>query len=274
MSETKVANSRTHRPRTAARPALAFALILTAGLASMPSRAQWFVQDNSSIAKSVKEYAEQAKRWVKTAKQYRDTIKHYGEQVAHWQNQINHWKEQLVKLQGLNFKLFALKNQFKKVADDYGVIDECPGVSGGFAAHITTALQSFLPDMGGSVVKQQQELCQLIVMSKNAKYNMTVDYLEFVATASSDLEQVQADRLNKVSRSPGNLQSILTDTERYASNLDTAREKWETNMKQQDAQISMLQQIQANLSRRAMNGQPSPLGTLVNTAAMRAAFRH
>jgi hypothetical protein len=45
-----------------------------------------------------------------------------------------------------------------------------------------------------------------------------------------------------------------------------------SNMQQCDAQIAALQQIQANLSRRAMNGSPSPLGTLVNTVALKAAF--
>lgn len=244
---------------------LAAGLTLAIGSYSEPTQAQWFTQDNSAILKAVKEYAEQAKRWTDTAIQYKAVLDHYTAQVAFWQ-------EQLVKLQSMNFQLFALQNQFKRIPDDYGMTDECPGVSGGLSGDITTALQSFLPNMGGDVVKQQKQLCQLIVMSKNAKYNMTVDYLQFIAAASKDLAGIQEDRLSKVAQSPGNLASVAEAAGRYGQNLDTARQNWESSMAQQDTQIKMLQQMQSILARRAMNGQPSPLGTLVNVAAMKAAF--
>lgn len=244
---------------------LASGLTLAIGSYSQPTQAQWLVQDNMSIIKAAKEYAEQAKRWTDTMKQYSSTIQHYAAQVAFWQ-------QQLVKLQSLNFQLFALQNQFKRIPDDYGMTDECPGVSGGLAGDITSALQSFLPNMGGDVVKQQKQICQMIVLSKNAKYNMTVDYLQYVAAASKDLASIQTDRMTKVDQSPGNLQSVMEASQRYGESLSTAKEHWESNMSQQDIQIQMLQQMQSTLARRAMNGQPSPIGTLVNVAAMKVAF--
>jgi hypothetical protein len=245
---------------------LATGLTLAVGSYSQPTQAQWLVQDNTSILKAVKEYAEQAKRWAQTMQQYQATVQHYAAQVQFWQ-------QQLIKLQSLSFESFALQNQFQKIPDDYGINDECPGVSGGLAGDITSALQSFIPNMGGDVVKQQRQLCQLIVMTKNRKYNKTVDYLQSVATATKDLAHIGDDRATAVGEDPGKLAAIVDDTNRYSANLDTAKQTWETDMQQSDAQIQMLQQIQSNLSRRAMNGQPSPLGTLVNVAAMKAAFQ-
>jgi hypothetical protein len=245
---------------------VATGMTLAVGSYSQPTQAQWFTQDNSAILKAVKEYAEQAKRWAQTMQQYGATVQHYAAQVQFWQ-------QQLIKLQSLSFESFALQNQFHKIPDDYGINDECPGVSGGLAGDITTALQAFIPNMGGDVVKQQRQLCQLIVMTKNRKYNMTVDYLLSVSTATKDLAHIGQDRQTGVGEDPGKLQAIIDDTNRYAANLDTAEKTWKTDMEQSDAQIQMLLQMQSNLSRRAMNGQPSPLGTLINVAAMKAAFQ-
>jgi len=225
------------------------------------------VNDPESLAKAIAEYGEQAKRWADTIAQYKATIDHYTAQVAFWQ-------EQLVKIQGLKFQLFTLQNQFKKIPADYGIEDACPGVTGGLAGDITTALQSFLPNMGGDVVKQQRDLCQIIVMTKNKKYNDTVDYLQAVALASQDASNIQEIRLTQILQSPGKLDSNTNDTERFKSFIDTARDQWQSNMQQCDAQIATLQQIQANLSRRAMNGSPSPLGTVINAAVMKGAFTH
>jgi hypothetical protein len=274
MSKTGVAARLRPQPRASATKAsICIALTIATGIASVPAHAQWFTQDNAAISKAAAEYSAQARRWIETIQQYKNTIAHYGKEVAHWKAQIDQWEQQLVKLKALDIEIFSLENKFAPVADDYGVKEECPGSSGGLAADITTALQSFIPVMDGDVVKQQKDLCRLVVRSKNAKYNRTVKYLGFIAQATRDFEAIQTTRFNSVDKSPANLQSVATDTARFASNLSEARAAWETDLKQHDAQIHMLRQMQAILSRRAMNGQPSPLGTLVNTAAMRAAFK-
>ena len=244
---------------------LAVSVVLTYGLIAGTSHAQWIVNDPTSLAKAVEEYANQAQRWMQTVKQYEAVAQHYADQVAFW-------NEQLVKLDGLNFQLFTLQNQFKHIADDYGVKDACPGVTDSLAGDITSALQTTF-DMGGDVVKQQRDLCRLIVMTKNKKYNDTVDYLQNVAQASIDMTHIQQDRLTKVAQSPGNLEANTNDVARYQGSLENARSQWESNMQQDDAKIQMLQQVQANLSRRAMQGSPGVLGTIVNAAALEAALK-
>jgi len=244
---------------------LTAALTAAAGGYAEQARAQWLVEDVTAVTNAASEYGLQASRWVQTAQQYADTIAHYTSEVAYWQSVYS-------KLSTFNLQLFAVTNQFKPIAADYGVADECPGVSGGLAGDITSALSSFLPNMGGDVIKQQQQLCQMIVMTKNRKYNTTVDYLLYISLQSQNLLDMQKQRIAEVGSSPGNLSSNNTEVTRYGSNLATAREHWESDMKQSDMQIEMLMKMQSTLSRRAMNGQPSALGTLVNVAALKAAF--
>jgi hypothetical protein len=260
-------NSKTMNPKITMRKTLTtsilkacFAAALTLGIGSYsgPSQAQWWTQDNSAIIKAVKEYAEQARRWS-------DTLKQYQGEVAFWENMS-------VKLQGLTFESFTLQNQFKTIPADYGMADECPGVTGGLAGDITSALSSFVPDMGGDVIKQQRTICQLIVQTKNHKYNATVAYLTSLGQAIKDLKAIADRRANEVGKDNGNLQAVANDAENYNTSVNTAEKTWRTEMTQSDAQIQMLMQIQSNLARRAMNGQPSPLGTLVNVAAMKVAF--
>lgn len=254
------------RPGPVARALLAACLAIATIGPAPDAQAQWLVQDPAAIFKAMQEYAMQAKRWIETVQHYKDTIQHYADQVAFWQ-------QQLVKLKGLNLEVFKLENQFRRIPEDANLAEACPGaVRSTF--DITTVLQSLVPDMGGDIVKEQNKVCEGILRSNNRKYNLTVDYYTFLKTSMKDLETIHSDRLSKVGESAANLSSILTDTQRYATNIEEARKKWEGDLAQQDLVLSMLTAQQAMLARRAMHGRPSPLGTLVNTAALRAAFQH
>lgn len=258
---------RTPRNRPLGPIILTACFVAATAVRAPEARAQWIVSDPGVLGNAIIEYAEQAKRWVETAQHYKDTIQHYAGQVAFW-------KEQLVQLKGLELKLFKLENQFRTIPEGDGVAETCPGAASGIG-DITSVLQSLIPDMNGDIVKQQAQVCEAIVRTKNRKYNMTVRYFKFLSSSTKQLEEVHSDRLSKVSQSMANLSSILTDTERYSSNIETARKQWETDVAQQDSVIAMLQHRQALLARRAMYGKPQDaLGTLVNTVVLRAALSH
>jgi hypothetical protein len=244
---------------------LALSLGVAIGLVGTKARAQWIVEDPTAIANAVQNYADQTQRWAQTAQQYDAVLQHYAAQAQFWQ-------QQLIQLQQLNFTLFTLQNNFQKIADDYGVQDACPGVTGSLTGDITAALQSFLPNMGGDVVKQQQQLCQLIQMTKNKKYNDTVGYLQQVATAGNELLTIEMQRYN-LSKNPGDLQANQNEAALFQSRLNDAKDTWKSNMTQDDAQIDMLMQMQSILSRRAMGGSPNIMGTVVNAAVLAGALQ-
>lgn len=247
--------------------ALAAALTVTCGMHSEPARATFPVFDYTSFINAVNNYVKEGLRWTETAQHYQSVIQHYTEQAAFWQTQLN-------KLQHLNFTLFTLKHQFTEVADDFGVDVECPGrvAKGGLAGVLDTALDKLIPDMNGDVLQQQQDICAMIVQAKNLKYNDTVRYLNYVAQKGTEMATAQSTLISQIGQSAGNTANFTAQLTEFGQTLETARAQWESNQKQADAQIDMLLTMQANLSRRAMSGSPSVLGTVVNTVALKAAF--
>ncbi|MGE7136125.1 hypothetical protein ACQKIE_00640 [Luteibacter sp. NPDC031894] len=242
-------------------------LTLTCSMHSEPARAGWPVIDYTAIMNSLKNFYDQYGRWVETAQHYQEVMQHYTDQAAFWQTQLN-------KLQHLNFTLFTLKHQFTEVDENFGVDVECPGriAKGGLAGVLDTALDKLIPDMNGDVLQQQQDICAMVVQAKNLKYNDTVRYLNYVAEKGTEMAKAQSDLIGKIGQSSGNTANFTAQLTEFGQTLNTARAQWESNQKQADAQIDMLLTMQANLSRRAMAGSPSVLGTVVNTAALKAAF--
>jgi hypothetical protein len=234
---------------------------------SEPSHAGVPVLDYTAIMNALQNYWAQYAQWIETAQHYQETIQHYAQQATYWQTQLN-------KLKHLNFTLFTLKHEFTEVDKDFGIGVECPGraASGGLSGVLDTALDKLVPDMNGDVLKQQQDICGLIVQAKNVKYNDTVHYLNYVAEKGAEIADVQTKLLGKIGDSSGNTASFNAQLTEFGQTLNSARAQWESNQKQSNAQIDMLLTMQANLSRRAMNGSPSLLGTVVNTVALRAAF--
>lgn len=245
--------------RSVGKTLLAVSITLAAGSYVQPTRAQWVVIDPTQIGNSLIEYGKDLDRWIETAKHYTDTV--------------SFWQEQLVKIQSLQFSLFQIQQQFPKLPPDFGVAQACPGASG-FSGDITSALSNFAGKLtGGDVTSQQRDVCVLIEMTKNQKYEATRLYLERLGTQTSSLQKLAQLRITEVLQSPGKLQSYQADTGKYTADMAQAREMWRTNVEQLDAQIEMLQRRQAVLSRQALDGDPNnTIGTLVNMAALKAAF--
>jgi hypothetical protein len=249
-----------HRPylRQHSR-AILVGLALTFGCGFMCStaRADWLVNDWQSMAKAVKEYAEQAKRWAATTQQYRNTVEHY--------------RQQLISLKQLNASLFAMQNTFQKVPEDYNVADACPGpTSGGIS--LSNVLQSLALDLDGSATQQQLKICRSIVMLQNRKYNDTVVYIQQLSKAGHELEAIESERAS-VGTEQGKLAANDNEAARFQNRIADAQQKWQSNMVQSDAQIAMLQSMQGALARRAMNGSHEVLGQVVDALALKAAFQ-
>lgn len=245
--------------RNTCKIAIAIGMTVAAGSYTEPTRAQWVVMDPTQITNSLMEYGETLMRWEKT--------------FTHMQETVSFWQEQLVKIQSLQFSLFQVQQNFPKLPDDFGVAQNCPGGTA-FSGDITSALSNFTGQLtGGNVTTQQRDVCVLIQMTKNQKYEATRLYLQQIGAQTSALQQLANLRLIQVLQSPGKLSSYQADTTKFTADMAQARDSWKTNEEQLDAQIEMLERRQAVLSRQAIDGDPNNLiGTLVNMAALKAAF--
>lgn len=241
--------------------AVTASLALACSMQSHPVKAGWPVMDYTAILNALQNYSEQIDRWQETAR--------------HYTKQADHWKTQLNNLRHLNFALFSVKHDFQEVEIDFGVDVECPGpiTSGDIRSVLDVAVDKLRPNMGGDILQQQRDICAQIVQAKNEKYNDTVRYLKFVQIKLKELEVAQRELIPAVGASSGNTLGYTAQLTEFESTMNGLRAQWESNLSQSDKHIDMLLTMQANLSRRAMNGSPSLLGTVVNTAALKAAFQ-
>jgi hypothetical protein len=247
-----------------------FAAALTVGSVSHMSDARASgipVVDIAAITNAIKNYYDQYFRWIDTAKNYAETTAHYAAQVAQWKTQFD-------KLTHLNFELFTMEHQFTEVDANFGADVECPGpiAANGLAGVLDTALNKLVPDMNGDVVAQQHDLCVMIVQAKNGKYNSTVHFLNSLKVKAYELAATKGLALT-TSGEIGNTTGLLAQLEQFNSTLATSKTDWESEQKQIDVQIDMLLTMQAHLSRRAMKGSPNVIGTVVNAAALKEAFK-
>lgn len=257
----------TKRPRYVI-PAAALVFLIGCVTATRPARAFVSVVTNpTALIQSATQFSEKLAQWQKTIEQYQKTAQHYVKQAQFWESQIN-------TLRNLRFAIFATKNEFTKVEEDFGVDVECPGrdTSRGISGVLDKALDSMVPSVEGNVLQQQQDLCAQIVRAKNQKYNATVTYLDFVKLKTDELLLVQKSVITKIGSSTGKTQGAIQQLTELSETIDLARTGWESNQKQADAYINMLLTMQATLSRRALKGKPSVLGSVVNTVALKAAL--
>lgn len=261
--DTKHLNNRTWISK-ACKIALATAITVAAGSYTAPTRAQWIVEDPLQIGNSLVEYGKDLERW--------------GETYAHIQATVSFWQEQLVKIQSLQFALYQMQQQFPKLPPGFGVAERCPGASI-LSGDITSALTNFASSQitggdadSGDVTTKQRNACVLIELTKNQKYEATRLYLERIGAQAGALQQLAKLRLTEVLQSPGKLSSYSADTGKYTADMMQARETWQTNMQQLDAQISMLERKQSVYAKQAIDGTNDILGNLVNMVALKAAF--
>lgn len=266
-------NKHTSRRKLIAKPllkgTLALALALASGLPANRAEAAGVpVIDFSAIFQSAQQFFERNQNWLETKAQYASVLAHYKDQVAFWQ-------EQLVKIQGMQFELFKINQQYEPILETYGVKERCPGVDPGILGSFVNSLKSALPDvlnMDGNINDKQNQICAQLVIADNKKYNFTVDYFKQLSKETDSLVALQTLRLNAVDKSPGNMEALAGETARFQANITSAKSTWEAQLNQQDAEIDLLKKQQGILTRRAINGSPTLVGELVGAAVLKGAF--
>lgn len=251
-----------------AKCSLAAAITLAAGLNIERAEASGIpVVDAAALLQRETSFEKAVADFAQTAAQY-------GKEIAHWEKTYEFWQTQLVKLQSLQFEIFSITQQYNEIALDYGVAERCPGVSADAISQLKSSIMSALTtaiNADGNIVDRQNQICTAMVVAENKKYNFTVAYFKELDKQSSMLTQLAAIRAS-IGQSNANMGALSGDTGRYNAAMAKAKETWETNITQQDNEIAMLKQQQSIFARRAMNGQPTLIGSLVNAAVLKAAL--
>lgn len=243
---------------------MAAAIAATCGFHAEPAKATLPVLDYSALIQQAEAIQARLEEWEKTYAHYQGVMSHYQAQAAFWQQQLN-------KLRTLDFELLQLEQNFQTIDQNYGVAIMCPGASTSIIDKVTSSLTNLVnPD--SDLIGQQKEICANIVRTENRKYNDTVKYLQSLRKQTDELTQLTDMKKNDVGNSPGNTEGLIAEIQRYQSSTQLSKTGWESSMQQYDLTISLLKQQQTVLSRRALNGQNSVWGQIVNTVALKAAL--
>lgn len=237
-------------------------LLLLCGAFSVDqANAQWIVNDPPHTVKTVLGWIESHKQDLK--------------EIQQWRNQINHYTQQLTTLAKFMDQPMLMSDDFKERPADYNMAAECPGSSGGLS--ISSLWSSFTLDPQGDIRAQQLELCQRIVLAKNARYNEQVRMLKRIRDNSAQLQQLASAR-SSVGQSQGALAANDNDVSRLMARAENDMQYTQTALMAYDGYIVSLKENQTLLANQALSGKTETgpfsqlMGTIVQGAALKGAL--
>jgi hypothetical protein len=224
--------------------AFCFVCLLFAGAAV---HAQVIVEDPTSIAKQISQYATQLD-------QYRQEVQQY--------------EQLLMTVQGLGTNISIMPNQLSRIDDPTELINQnCPGTPGvqGLIMSIASSISLNKP-----IVASQQQICASIVTLQVDEYNRTVFIVNQLNQYGTTLQKLN-DLANTVN-TMGTANGATTQVNTYAVTIAKGMNDWQTNIAGDEALIKALTSQQQILSHVAMKGSNSILGNVVQVGVLAGAL--
>ena len=236
-------------------------LVLTGVLAAGPARGQALVNDPPHTIKTVL-------GWINTHKQ---DLK----QIQQWRDQLNHYQQQLVSASKLLDRSITMTMDFKERALDYGMADQCraPGSGGGSVLSLSALWARVAPDMNGDIKAQQYDICQLMVMTGNARFNEQVRMINNIQERDRELKAIAA-RGQAIGSSQGKLESVKTEISQFGARATMDMQYSESVLVAYDGLLVSLAQDQQRLAQRALRGTGQDvIGAVVQGASLKGALK-
>lgn len=238
---------------------LACALGLSVALVLPPSSAQTIVNDPphqiSNLMNHLKDMLEKATKWAKD--------------YQHYARQIQHYQQQLVKVGGLAASFQIPEGQPLQKVDEYYLVHEACYTTPGFSLQALGVAMRIDPH--GDLIEQQKRICANIQRIHNRKHNETVDFLQKTAREmEASIKEMEARRNRN--NDEGTVNASNNDALLTSTRIDAFITEWESRMRSYDDYVASLRRQQAILARDALRGRKTAVGTVVRTAALKAAL--
>jgi hypothetical protein len=150
-----------------------------------------------------------------------------------------------------------------------GVSERCRGSgSGSIVGELFSALGL---NPNGDIIAQQQRLCGMIVVLENKKYNDSVEAMNRLIDETQREIDRQKEQVQGAS-TPGQTQTNAATAEANMQQILKNYQVIESRLRMYDDLIGVLKESQKALATRALKGQSSPLGTMVNTGILAGAL--
>lgn len=248
---------------------IAAATLLIGVAAPGRANAQVLVMDVTAIennhADHALEYGKQVMQYAKQLEQYATALESIGVQYQQFTNL-------LVTLKNLPNSISMPGAPLPPLDATTLAQMRCSGSDGSIAGSLMGALTSAF---ASEYVRAQHQICEMIVDVEVRKYNSTADMLSRIKGPGGYAElahKLEAMREGLGFLANGDLSSINNQANRNMANLRAEMANWETGIAGYDVMLKSLQDMQSTLASRAMNGQPSLLGTSIQAAALAAAL--
>jgi hypothetical protein len=256
------------RPLLARLRVQAVLIVVLLGVLGKVAQAQVLVTDTAAIAANQEGFESQLSQ---SMAQYTRQGLQYAKQLDQYQQQIQQYEQLLMTVKGLGTVISLSQNGLKPITDPTGLVAQnCPSASGGsIVASLVTSAASTISGNTPITVAQQQ-ICANITMLQIDQYNRTITILDQLDQYGDSLQ-----KLNKMANEVDTLGSTSGATTQAATLSATtayAMEQWRAAVAGDEAIIQALSAQQSILAKEALKGSNSVVGTVVQAAALKAAF--
>lgn len=206
---------------------------------------------------------------VNTLATQAEALYEYGEQAARFGQTISNWAQKLAQFQQIIASpLMPSGVKLNPVPVDWNVVERCGGGSIMSISGLASALNL---SPGGDIVAKQRNICAAIQMLENRKYNETIEVVQkTMPEMRSVLDRIKQIRL--MTSKEGGMTEVMSNAVVSNAYMEADFTTWDKQMDMYDKQIKALTSQQQILTRMTLKGAPSPLGTMVKTATLKAAL--
>jgi hypothetical protein len=232
------------------------------------AHAQVLVTDTAAIAADEEGFKSLL---AQSTAQYTKQGLQYSKQLEQYYQQVEQYKQILMTVKGLGTNISFSSNQLQPIGDPTELVEQnCPGASGG--SMVSGLVTSIASTISGNtpIITAQQQICANITMLQIDQYNRTIAILGKLDEYGSTLQ-----KLNKLSNEVstlGTTSGATTQAATYSATTAYAMQHWRAAIAGDEAIIQALNKQQSILARVALRGSSSVVGTVVQAAALKAAF--
>ena len=237
--------------------------VLAASLVIGQAQAMTVVESGPNLVQSI---LNQINTYVQRGQ---DRVAH-GLESAHRVEELAHMAQQLAGLQSYMDRVMPMgltQVSMQERGLDYGVETKCPGDGGLSDFSVNTLWRKFTPKLEEEISEQQRQVCQLIQMAQNAKYNEIVRVMKNLEARSAEAHGLSISRQG-VGSSEGKLATNSNDVSRFLANTTVDIQYSQTAIPAYENLIASLNADQELLARQGLNGKRSSVVGSVSQGVM------
>lgn len=199
----------------------------------------------------------------------------YGQTLSRWQRTIQEYQNAMTRINSLLdgsalSSITGSAGEMQKRAENYQVAERCRSTSGGLS--LGNLFSSLLPNPDGNIIEGQQKLCQMKYTLLNKKHNELIDMVQTAAQRQQEIKN-NLSKLMSGSGIDGEQKAAASQSLDLMSRSLVELQYSQAKISAYDGMVQSLDSDMNFLAQKALNGNPTVLGTLTDTAMLEGALK-